>query len=558
MEKEIKKITEIDLARLFIEKNNKENIISELFNFFGVDCIARCSIDPCILDKLVSDFEQSDETDANVLAEIIKLMHEAKGDSKNKERELTEEIKSFVNDNLTEDISIEEIAKSLNISYYYMCHFFKKNTGISVNSFRNRKRIEKAIKMLFATDLKISDIALKCGFNNTSYFTEVFTKLTGFAPTSFKKNQNLKVMDFFDLEDFKFGNMIESVSFLSDNLKTISSENVEKVSVFEPDDKFAFLHEAAIIEFKGVLYASWYNCPLDELHGYTPICGKRSYDGGKTWSDLEIIAHDETGKILYCPPVYGICDGKLYMLMNQMVGPDRMHSFDLYVLNEKTEKFDFLWSKPLPFKLNTNVVKLPNGKLLLPGRIAKLDGFPNTPAVLISDDGKIDTEWRLVKIAENGDLPDGEKLVHPELSVILHNDMLYMFNRNDNRRVQLVYISKDYGESWSELLAHDFPYISSKIYCGTLSNGINYLIANEYVDGYSRERLVAYFSGSGNMKFDKRMVLADYPNAEVGQPYACHYPAAYEYNGKLYVIATNSYRDAGRGAILFIINLEDI
>ena len=246
------------------------------------------------------------------------------------------------------------------------------------------------------------------------------------------------------------------------------------------------------------------------------------------------------------------------MLMNQMVGPDRMHAFDLYVLNEKTEKFDFLWSKPLPFKLNTNIVKLPNGKLLLPGRIAKLDGFPNTPAVLISDDGKIDTEWRLVKIAENGDLPDGEKLVHPELSVILHNDMLYMFNRNDSRRVQLVYISKDYGESWSKLLAHDFPYISSKIYCGTLSNGVNYLIANEYVDGYSRERLVAYFSGSGNMKFDKRMVLADYPNAEVGQPYACHYPAAYEYNGKLYVIATNSYRDAGRGAILFIINSEDI
>jgi len=558
MEKEIKRITDSDLAKLFIEKNEKENIISELFNFFGVDCVARCNIDPASLDRLVSEFENNGENSAEVLAEIIKLMHEAKEYSRNKERELIEEIKGFICDNLTEDISIEEIAARLNISYYYMCHFFKRNTGMSVNSFRNRKRIEKAIKLLYKTNDKISDIATACGFNNISYFTEVFTKLTGVAPTGFKGKENLVILEHYDLDAMLLANMVDSVRFLSDDIKTVSGENIEKVSVFEPDDKFNFLHEAAIIEFKGVLYASWYNCPVTELHGYTPICGKRSYDGGKSWSDLEIIARDETAKILYCPPVYGICDGKLYMLMNQMVGPDRMHAFDLYMLNEETDRFEFLWSKPLPFKLNTNVVKLPNGKLLLPGRIAKLDGFPNTPAVLISDNGKIDTEWRLVKIAENGDLPDGEKLVHPELSVILHEDTLYMFNRNDNRKVQLVYISKDYGESWTRLLAHDIPYISSKIYCGTLSNGKNYLIANDYVNGFDRSRLSAYFSGKDNMVFEKRIILTDYVNPDVGEPYACHYPAACEYNGKLYVIATNSYRDAGRGAILFIINIEDI
>ena len=44
------------------------------------------------------------------------------------------------------------------------------------------------------------------------------------------------------------------------------------------------------------------------------LCGKRSLDGGKTWSDMEIIAGDKSEKILYCPPVYGICDGKLYII----------------------------------------------------------------------------------------------------------------------------------------------------------------------------------------------------------------------------------------------------
>ena len=129
-----------------------------------------------------------------------------------------------------------------------------------------------------------------------------------------------------------------------------------------------------------------------------------------------------------------------------MVSADHIHSLDLYVLNTETDAFEMLWSRPIPFKLNTNVVTLPNGKLMLPGRITKMDGFPNTPAVLLSDSGKIDGEWRF-KIAENGNLPDGKELVHPEISVICANEVLYMFCRNDQKRVPIVYISKDFGET---------------------------------------------------------------------------------------------------------------
>ena len=121
-----------------------------------------------------------------------------------------------------------------------------------------------------------------------------------------------------------------------------------------------------------------------------------------------------------------------------MVAPDHIHSLDLYILDDETNKFELLWSRPVPFKLNTNVVTLPNGKLMLPGRTRELDGFPNTPAVLISDSSKIDTEWQLVKIAENGQLPNGAELCHPEISVICAEDVLYMFNINDKRKVPLV------------------------------------------------------------------------------------------------------------------------
>ncbi len=365
---------------------------------------------------------------------------------------------------------------------------------------------------------------------------------------------------FYSEDDIKLAKMMESVEFLNGGFTEIKGANIENHSVFDPNETFSFLHEAAIIEYKGVLYASWYNNTQFELEGYTPICERRSYDGGKSWTEMQIIADDKSGKILYCPPVYAICDDKLYMLMNQMVGADLIHSLDLYVLNEETDKFEFLWSRPIPFKLNTNAVTLPNGKLMLPGRIAELDGFPNTPAVLISDSGKVDAEWRLVKIAPNGDLPDGEKLVHPEISVICCNDTLYMFSRNDERVVPLVYISKDFGETWSDATAHDIPLVSSKMYCGTLKSGENYIIAN--TENWQRTKLEIYFSKKGEMLFDRKLTIFDASNNNnptLKGVEGCHYPCAIESDGKLYVIATKNVNSwIRRGAELFVIDLNDI
>jgi len=359
---------------------------------------------------------------------------------------------------------------------------------------------------------------------------------------------------FFNDADRRLADMLPSMRFLADSAEELPADDVQRVSVHVPDGRFGFLHETAVIEYHGVLYASWYNCTVHELNGYTPICEKRSYDGGRTWTELRIVADDPTGKILYCPPVYAIDHDRLYMFVNQMVAPDHIHSLDLYCLNPVTDRFELLWSRPVPFKLNTNAVRLPDGKWMLPGRVGELDGFPNTPAVLISDSGTIDGGWRLVKIAENGDLPDRERLVHPEISVICAENRLYMFCRNDNRHVPLVYVSDDSGETWSGACGHDIPYIGSKIYTGTLTDGRNYLIAN--IDILNRSRLAVYFSDKNSVRFTQRMILFDAALPENSGTTACHYPAACEADGYLYIISTLNYENfERRGAHLFKIKL---
>lgn len=544
------------LAEAFLSNTEKNNVIAAVFDFFRMDCLERCHTDPSRLDALIRKFTETGCCDAKLLAAVIDMIKTGRKNADKKENELVTDICSYILEHLTEEISIEAIAGALNISYYYMCHIFKNNCGVSVNTFRTQKRLEKAMRMLVEGDDKISNIALWSGFNNSSYFTESFTKLVGVSPSVFRtENHGRSFHDFYDFDDMLLAAELPHVSLAIENMTELAPA-VEMIPVHKPDSGFGYLHEAAVIEYNGVLFASWYNCREQELQGYTPICGKRSYDGGKSWTAPEILCEDKSEKILYCPPVYGVCDGRLYMLVNQMVAPDHMHALDLYVLNNETDAFELLWSRPIPFKLNTNVVTLPNGKLMLPGRIAELDGFPNTPAVLISDSGKIDAEWRLVKIAENGDLPDGRQLVHPEISVMQVKDTLYMFCRNDQRRVPLVYLSQDCGETWSGACGHDLPYISSKIYAGDLSDGRNYLVAN--IDAPDRSKLAVYFSEKNDGKFSERVILFDKDTVEGERIAACHYPCACESNGKLYIIATLGYDWLKRGAVLFIVDLTKV
>ena len=136
------------------------------------------------------------------------------------------------------------------------------------------------------------------------------------------------------------------------------------------------------------------------------------------------------------------------------------------------------------------------------------------------------------------------------------DETLYMFNRNDQRKVPIVYISKDYGEHWSEAIGHDIPYVSTKIYAGNLNGGENYLIAN--IDEFDRSKLAVYFTDKNGAKFKKRIILFDKKTTKRKGATACHYPAAYESDGKLYIIATLGYGWLQRGATLFVLDLNKI
>lgn len=545
------------LAEEIVGKYDRQAVIPEVFRLLLPDCGDRRALDPGLLDGMIRRFESEEKPDIGLLGEIIAYIRSCTGSAQSRESVRVQDIISCVDAHINDDATVEQIAGELNLSYYHMCHLFREKYGMTVTAYRSRRRLETAMRKLVYSDEKITDIASLCGFGSGAYFTESFTKAVGVSPTAFRESGAGAVFhDFYGFDDMLLASKLPRLRFLSDDIADLPIETAERKVVHAPDDEYGFLHEAAITEHNGELFASWYNCPSQELSGLTPIRERRSCDGGASWSEARTVCADESGRIMYCPPVYCGSGGRLYMFVNQMVAPDHIHSLDCYILG-KDGKFGLLWSRPIPFKLNTNAVKLPCGRWMLPGRTGELDGFPNTPAVLLSDGESPDGEWRLVKIAESGLMPDGSSLVHPEITAVLSGGSVYMFCRDDQRRVPLVYRSDDGGLSWGGVTGHDIPYVSSKIYAGTLKDGRHYLIAN--IDRYDRSRLAVYFTGGDELTFTKRLILYDAADRGIPGTTASHYPAACEADGKLYIIATLNYGTfVRRGAVLYTVDLGKV
>lgn len=95
---------------------------------------------------------------------------------------------AYIDEHLTEDLTLDEISNVAQMSRNYFCRQFKKLNGISPWEYITVKRIEKAVEYIKTTDLTRLEIAAKCGYNNTSNFYYAFKKITGKNPAEYREN----------------------------------------------------------------------------------------------------------------------------------------------------------------------------------------------------------------------------------------------------------------------------------------------------------------------------------------------------------------------------------
>jgi len=100
---------------------------------------------------------------------------------------LIEKAINYIDSHLECDITLDELSDIAHMSKTYFSSQFRKLNGISPWEYITIKRIERAIHYIENTDLTKIEIAVKCGFNNTSNFYHAFRKVTGKTPSDYVK-----------------------------------------------------------------------------------------------------------------------------------------------------------------------------------------------------------------------------------------------------------------------------------------------------------------------------------------------------------------------------------
>ena len=98
-----------------------------------------------------------------------------------------ENIVKYINENYSQITDIEEIAEHFYISKYHLCRIFNQNLGVPLITYLNTIKIRRACEMIQNERTSLTEIAMKCGFNSSSYFCKVFKSEKGVSPTEFKK-----------------------------------------------------------------------------------------------------------------------------------------------------------------------------------------------------------------------------------------------------------------------------------------------------------------------------------------------------------------------------------
>ncbi len=102
------------------------------------------------------------------------------------------QIVRYVNENYGEISDIGQIAERFFISKYHLCRTFNKNFGLPLVSYLNTIKIRAAEKLMQNEKLNLTEIAIRCGFNSSSYFCKVFKAEKGVSPTVYRKKRQGK------------------------------------------------------------------------------------------------------------------------------------------------------------------------------------------------------------------------------------------------------------------------------------------------------------------------------------------------------------------------------
>lgn len=154
-----------------------------------------------IFDSLAFEDGQHQETNQYLTQALLSLIIHAfqkEGQpcvKQEKQDPLLQDILHYIDENYSEDLSLQSISGKFFISPSHLSHLFKKKLGYSPIQYIGRRRIGEAQSLLIMTPKSITSIATSVGFENVSHFNVQFKKYVGLSPLAYRKKYTLPDTD---------------------------------------------------------------------------------------------------------------------------------------------------------------------------------------------------------------------------------------------------------------------------------------------------------------------------------------------------------------------------
>ncbi len=103
------------------------------------------------------------------------------------ERPAVTRARGYIAERYADELSLSEVARSVNMSAFYFCKTFKKATGLTFTEYLARVRIEKVKNLLLNPHKRVSEAAYEAGFQSLSQFNRVFRRIAGESPTTYRE-----------------------------------------------------------------------------------------------------------------------------------------------------------------------------------------------------------------------------------------------------------------------------------------------------------------------------------------------------------------------------------